>query len=518
MTTPDSPQAKRAVWTIAGKEVRLLARDPKASLILLAMPFVFIVVVGLSLGEGFGQKPDDRLRVSVVDLDEGYIDPDSSHREWLALLALPPAPIALPSAIDVNALAGAALAAQIRAKRFPGEPWSKIVQRDMSDSDIRVEIIPTREEARRLVSAGKRPAIVVFGPHFSQQVQVSSFLASGINPFYREGVKLSELDAEVLSDPTQATASSIIKQVAQVSMLRVILPWMIGRAFEKLSEPSFMSMLAEEVPGGKMLPLSIKSSLGSGVQGALKRLFPRYELTGKTWGALTKSTPRTDAGAETTTYNEEGFGLPKRGAIRYQILVPSYTVTFAYFLVLTVGWLFASERRQGTLKRLRAAPLTKGQILLGKLLPCYVLSIVQAVFLLLAGKVVFGMRWGPDSWSIGRQIMMLAPVIASTSLAAMGLALLIASIARTEAQVAIIGTPLVLVLAGMSGCLMPRDLMPELMKQVSLITPHAWSLEAYLQLLISPTPEIDRILLACVVLVGFGLGFLALAWKLLRLD
>jgi ABC-type multidrug transport system permease subunit len=279
-----------------------------------------------------------------------------------------------------------------------------------------------------------------------------------------------------------------------------------------------MTMLAEEVPGGKMLPPSIKASLGAGVQGALKRLFPRYELTGKTWGALTKSTPRTDPGAETTTYNEEGFGLPKRGAIRYQILVPSYTVMFSYFLVLTVGWLFASERRQGTLKRLRAAPLTKGQILLGKLFPCYVLSIVQAVFLLLAGKVVFGMRWGPDTWSIGKQVLMLAPVIATTSLAAMGLALLIASIARTEAQVAIIGTPLVLVLAGMSGCLMPRDLMPELMKQVSLITPHAWSLEAYLQLMISPTPEIDRVMIACAVLIGFGLGFLALAWKLLRLD
>jgi ABC-type multidrug transport system permease subunit len=331
-------------------------------------------------------------------------------------------------------------------------------------------------------------------------------------------VNLSELDAKVLSDPTQVTASSIIKQVAQVSMLRVILPWMIGRAFEKLSEPSFMSMLAEEVPGGKLLPANMKASLGSGVQGALKRLFPRYELTGKTWGALTKSTARTDAGAETTVYAEEGFGLPKRGAIRYQILVPSYTVTFAYFLVLTVGWLFASERRQGTLKRLRAAPLSKGQILLGKLLPCYLLSVVQAVFLLLAGKVVFGMRWGPDTWSIGRQLAMLAPVIASTSLAAMGLALLIASMARTEAQVAIVGTPLVLVLAGMSGCLMPRDLMPEIMKQVSLITPQAWSLEAYLQLLISPTPEVDRVLIACTVLVGFGLGFLALAWKMLRLD
>jgi ABC-type multidrug transport system permease subunit len=513
-----SRRSSSVVWTIAAKEVRLLARDPKAGLILLAMPFVFIMVVCLSVGEGFGQKPDDRLRVSIVDLDQGYTDPDSLAREWVAWLCLPTQGVSPPLGFPPELLNSAALAQQVRAQRFPKEAWSKIVIRDMTDSDINVETIEKLEDAHKLVSAGKRAAVVVFGPNFSRQVQISSFLASGINPFYREGVKLSELDAEVISDPTQVTASSIIKQVAQVSMLRVILPWMIGRAFEKLSEPSFMTMLAEEVPGGKLLPLNIKSSLGNGVQGALKRLFPRYELTGKTWAALTKSTARTDGGAQTTIYNDEGFGLPKRGAIRYQILVPSYTVTFAYFLVLTVGWLFASERRQGTLKRLRAAPLTKAQILLGKLLPCYALSLVQAAFLLLAGKLVFGMRWGPDSWSIYRQVSMLTPVILSTSLAAMGMALLIASIARTEAQVAIIGTPLVLVLAGMSGCLMPRDLMPELMKQVSLITPHAWSLEAYLQLLISPTPEVDRVLFACLVLVGFGVGFLGLAWRLLKLD
>ena len=71
-----------------------------------------------------------------------------------------------------------------------------------------------------------------------------SFLADGINPFYRDGVNLTMLDSEFLRDPTQAVAASIIEQVAQVSLLRVLLPWMIGRAFEKLSEPQFIELLA----------------------------------------------------------------------------------------------------------------------------------------------------------------------------------------------------------------------------------------------------------------------------------
>ncbi|HMP15609.1 MAG TPA: ABC transporter permease, partial [Gemmatales bacterium] len=87
---------------------------------------------------------------------------------------------------------------------------------------------------------------MVFGKDFSKQVYECSFLTTGINPFYRDGVKLEMLDAKVLRDPTQSAASAIIEQVGQVTLIRVILPWMIGRAFEKLSDPSFLSILASE--------------------------------------------------------------------------------------------------------------------------------------------------------------------------------------------------------------------------------------------------------------------------------
>jgi ABC-type multidrug transport system permease subunit len=508
-----------AVWTIAKKEWRLLIRDSRVAIILLAMPLVFIFVLGLSLGEGFGQKPDDRLRVALVDLDEGYLEPIEAARMTAASLLATLGTPRMPGAVDASSLGALALRTGVDARRFPRETWAKVVRRDLAETaGIRLEIISTRAEAERYIAASKRSAILVFGPKFSERVHQCSFLAQGINPFYRDGVKLTELDAELLRDPTQLTASSIIEQVAQVSLLRVVLPWMIGRAFEKLGEPAFMSMLAEEVPGGKFLPREMKNALGSGVQGALKRLFPKYELTGKTWAALTKSAPKEGGGAEEFLATGEGLNFPSRGAVRYQILVPSYTVTFAFFLVLTVGWLFVSERRQGTLKRLRAAPLSHAEILLGKLLPCFAVSLGQGVFLLGAGKLAFGMRWGPDDWPLALQVAWLFPVVFTTSLAAMGLALLIASLARTETQVAIYGTPLVLILAGLSGCLMPRDLMPETMKQFSLATPHAWALDAYMQLLLTQTPDLARVAIACGALLGFGIVFLGLAWLLLRLD
>ena len=217
-TTSVGVYVTNGVWTIAKKEARLLLRDPKAGLILLAMPVVFIFVVGLSLGEGFGQKPDDRLRISVVDLDRGYVDPVYVASEIGALLSSAGPASAFATPVDPSLLRSQAAFAAAYSRQFPKEPWSKIVQRDLADSDIRVETIASVDKARQLVNAGKLAAVMVFGPEFSHRVHQSSFLAEGINPFYREGVKLSELDAEVLSDPTQVTASSIIKQVGQVSL------------------------------------------------------------------------------------------------------------------------------------------------------------------------------------------------------------------------------------------------------------------------------------------------------------
>src|SRR5438105_15489271 len=103
-----------AGWTLAKKELRLLARDYRALLILLAMPLIFILVLGISVGEGFGNKPDDRLRVSVVVLDEGL--PSNTPAEFL-----PP-----------------------DARR-----WADLVLKDLNETaDIRVEIIDSREKAR----------------------------------------------------------------------------------------------------------------------------------------------------------------------------------------------------------------------------------------------------------------------------------------------------------------------------------------------------------------------------------
>jgi ABC-type multidrug transport system permease subunit len=472
------------IWTLAKKDLRLLLGDRRAVVILLAMPILFILVLGVALGK-------DQLRITLVDLDEGEFS---------------------------------------RSGDFPPEKWSLMFVRDLQQTapDIEVEAL-TLEQARQKIDTRKRAAALVFGPEFSKRVSQCSFLQDGINPFNRNGVNLALLDAELLRDETQGTAAAIIEQAAQVTLLRIILPWMIGRAFEKIGDPSFMDLLAQEkdIPGmvktflnSKLATPSQKQALGAGLQNAIQGLFSKYNLMGKTWETLTQPKNAQASIAKNSVENgkdelstpAETASFLNRGDLRYQSLVPSYTVMFAFFLVLTVGWLFVAERRQGTLKRLRAAPLSRAEILLGKMVPCFLLSVAQGFFLLAAGKVVFDMR-------LGNQPFWLAAVVISTSVAAMGLSLLVASLARTEAQVAIYGTLLVLVLAGISGCLMgDPELMPERMKLLSRFTPHAWAMDAYSQLLLRPEPNLLLVGQACGVLTLFGAAFVGLAWWALRLD
>jgi ABC-2 type transport system permease protein len=514
--------------TIAAKDLRLLLRDPRSAVILVLMPLLLILVLGLALGEAFGRKPDDQLQLTVVDEDRGLSTsfepvPPLSDEPSAAVLggvshAIPrrpypslwnPPPKRGPSA----ALAGGTTAVlPLRRGYPPTGRWADVVLADVKNTaDIRIERVASREEAERLVRSGKRSAVVIFQPDFSDKMDRCSFVGgefkiAPINPMDRYGVRTSEVGVTVLENRAQPVGAAVTKQITQVSLMRVVIPWMIGQAFDLIGSPLFMDRMEKYIPQLKLAyGLIDRATLGAGIKRGIQAFFENYDFTAPTWHGLTKDSPTAAKDANDTEFEEPpAFG---RGTKRYQVLVPSYAVTFAFFLVLTAGWLFVAERRHGTLVRLEAAPIGLEQLLLGKLIPCLLVSVIQGAVLLACGKVVFGMTWGPEP-------LLLVPVVVCTSLAAVGMAVLVGVIAKTEAQVSVYGTLLVLVLAGLSGSMMPREMMPESMRQWSKVTPHAWALDAYEHLLYPDATTIDaaQVWADCGVLAAFGLGFVLLAW------
>ena len=51
-------------------------------------------------------------------------------------------------------------------------------------------------------------------------------------------------------DPTQRTAAAIIEQAAQVSLFRVLIPYMIGQAFARVGDAKFMEAVAVKLGPG----------------------------------------------------------------------------------------------------------------------------------------------------------------------------------------------------------------------------------------------------------------------------
>jgi ABC-2 type transport system permease protein len=125
-----------------------------------------------------------------------------------------------------------------------------------------------------------------------------------------------------------------------------------------------------------------------------------------------------------------------------------------------------NERKQGTLLRLRIAPLTRGHIVAGKALACFLACVSVTVMLLAFGAVVFNVR-------ISNPAALAAAIVASGA-CFVGLMMFISVLGKTEQAVAGAGWAIMLVLAMFGGGMVPAFAMPEWMTPIARFSPVWW--------------------------------------------
>lgn len=152
--------------------------------------------------------------------------------------------------------------------------------------------------------------------------------------------------------------------------------------------------------------------------------------------------------------------------------VPAYTLFGVFFIMQVMATGLLQERQDGTFRRLLAAPLPRTAMLIGKVLPYYLINIIQVALMFAIGVFVFGMGLG--NHPLGLILVTLAAAAAST-----GLGLMLASLSRTPEQAGGLAALLSVGLAAIGGMFMPRFAMPEFMQTLALLTPHAWALEGF---------------------------------------
>jgi ABC-2 type transport system permease protein len=190
--------------------------------------------------------------------------------------------------------------------------------------------------------------------------------------------------------------------------------------------------------------------------------------------------------------------------------VPAWLVFGAFFVVIPLSNTLIRERQQGTLRRLRTMPVSQGTLLAGKLAPYFLVNVLQVTLMLMAGCWLVP-ALGGEALQLHGSKAALAVVCAAISLAALGYALLISSITRTTEQASLLGGAGNLILAAIGGIMVPKFVMPEAMQHLTNVSPMAWGLEGFLDVLLR-NGRVTDILFEAAALSAFGLVTLAIAW------
>jgi len=194
----------------------------------------------------------------------------------------------------------------------------------------------------------------------------------------------------------------------------------------------------------------------------------------------------------------------------FQQNVPGYTIFGIFWIVSLLASSVLQEKRDGTFRRLLVAPMKRATMLAGKLAPYYFINLLQITVMLGVSSLLFGMSLGTSP--TGLIVVSLAAAATAT-----GLGVLVAALARTEAQVGGITVLLLLLLSALGGCFVPRFIMPEWMRTIGMVTPHAWALDAYQDLLVRGY-ELLEVLPKVGVLAAFALSFFAIGVWIFRFE
>jgi ABC-2 type transport system permease protein len=194
------------------------------------------------------------------------------------------------------------------------------------------------------------------------------------------------------------------------------------------------------------------------------------------------------------------------GANGSEFGVPGMAVAFAAFSVGYAGFTFFRDHGWGTWDRLRATPASSVDIMVGKVVPNVLVTVVQLGLLFVLGGPLFGLEV-EGSWAA----MALLVIVLALSLSAFGM--LITSITRTMNQLNAVGSVGAMALAMLGGAWVPVATMPAWAQAVAPAIPTYWAMEGFQDVILDGA-GVSAVITPALVLVAFGALFTLLAaWR-----
>ena len=191
------------------------------------------------------------------------------------------------------------------------------------------------------------------------------------------------------------------------------------------------------------------------------------------------------------------YGGPDYTVLDY--LAPVLIAVFAFFFIFLLSTVsFLRERTSGTLERLLASPLTRGELVLGYLGGFALFALLQALVILAFTVLVLKVQYRGNLATI-------FVVEAVLVVGAVSLGLAISAFARNELQ-AVQFVPLVLLpQVFLSGLLVPVDQLNDILRPISTVLPLTYANEALRAVMVKGYPLTDPLIVRDIgILAAFA--------------
>jgi len=194
--------------------------------------------------------------------------------------------------------------------------------------------------------------------------------------------------------------------------------------------------------------------------------------------------------------------------------IPGMAVMFVMLVALTYGAAtISAERANGQLRRLITTPVSRAEIVAGKIGGRFVIAAVQITTLVVVGVIanrLFGIAIGDRPFQMWLVLLLYGLVVAPLGIAVGGWF-------KEPDRAANVGVMATMAMAAFGGCWWPIEVVSKPLKMVALTIPSGWAMKA-LHGLISFGWGLSDLGTPLLALAAFGVFFTWLAARSLRVD
>jgi ABC-2 type transport system permease protein len=198
-------------------------------------------------------------------------------------------------------------------------------------------------------------------------------------------------------------------------------------------------------------------------------------------------------------YGSDAIGEAIPNSVQHN--VPAWTIFGMFFIVISVVNNVMKEKKEGSAFRLKTMPTSYILLMNGKIMVYVLVCFIQFLLMISVGIFILPLM-GLTPLDLGESIPAVLFLALCTAFAATGFGVLIGTLATSEHQGAMAGSLSILLLSAIGGILVPTYVMPEIMRNVSIISPLNWSLNGFYSLFLRHGSFSD-ILPNALLLLGF---------------